>query len=55
MKPSERPPHDKKPTATATDASRELAIDELEQVVGGAETVHLYLKANGTDIQGEST
>lgn len=34
-----------------------IALDEdaLDQAVGGAETVHLYLKANGQEVQGETT
>ncbi len=31
--------------------SRELSDAELEALSGGAETVHLYLKASGTDIR----
>ena len=30
-----------------------LDDSELARVIGGAETVHLYLKANGADIPGE--
>ncbi len=33
---------------------RIVTARELETARGGAETVHLYLKANGTDAQAQS-
>ena len=33
----------------------ELSDDALDDVKGGAETVHLYLQANGEAIKGERT
>jgi hypothetical protein len=43
----------KKPQKGAKARSGELSTSDVALVVGGAETVHLYLKANGTDVKGE--
>lgn len=36
-------------------APREIDLSATKLASGGAETVHLYLKSSGEDIQGEST
>ena len=33
----------------------EIEDGQLDDVQGGAETVHLYLQSNGEDIKGETT
>lgn len=52
MKPSERPPHDKKPSVE-NDDDQELTIEDLDRVAGGGQMIPpdgIHFKV---DIKGE--
>ena len=42
------------PPANMNTGPSEIEDAALDEVTGAAETVHLYLKSNGEDVQGES-